>query len=141
MVFRDTSLPRARRDFAHWVCLTGHPRKARSSGDAQVNLVKESIGTKLESKGSFPRGDKTMEEFCLVRFHVRCSIRAQGNLRLVIMTDEELKELARILSSKPSRPVEVVHRELKAIAKEQRRTAFRWIGALTARPFGAISKN
>jgi hypothetical protein len=99
-----------------------------------------------------------MEEFCLVRFHVRCSIRAaiaesngnieeserlraQGNLRLVIMTDEELKELARILSSKPSRPVEVVHRELKAIVKEQKRTAFRWIGALTARPFGAISKN
>jgi hypothetical protein len=53
MVFRDTSLPRARRDFAHWVCLTGHPRKARSFGDAQVNLVKESIDTKLESRGSF----------------------------------------------------------------------------------------
>ena len=99
-----------------------------------------------------------MENFSLVRYHVRCSIRAaiaesngnkeeaerlraQGNLRLVIMSAEELRELARILSSDPSRPIEVVYRELEEIVKEQKRSAYRWLGALTARPFGAISQN
>ncbi len=110
------------------------------------------------SRASPPEGGKAMDNFNLVRYHVRCSIRAaiaethgikeeaerlraQGNLRLIIMSDDELRELARILSSHPSRPAGDVYDELLSVVEEQRRTAFRWIGALTARPFGAISKN
>ena len=99
-----------------------------------------------------------MKKFDLVRYHILSTIcagiaeangykeeagkmRAQGNLRLVIMSEEELQELARVLSSHPSRPVGDVYDELLGVVEEQRRTAFRWLGALTARPFGAISPN
>ena len=64
-----------------------------------------------------------MDKFELVRYHILSSIRAamvqasgyeeeaerlraQANLRLMIMSEEELQELARMLSFLPSRPTE-----------------------------------
>lgn len=96
----------------------------------------------------------------LVRYHVQSSIRAaiaessgykeeaerlraQGNLRLVVMTEEELQELAQMLSYYPSRPPQVVYYELKAAVEDQVKTARRWVGSLTVKPYRAIpvSKN
>ncbi len=99
-----------------------------------------------------------MGNFNLVKYHVQGSIRAaiaessgnkdlanrlraQGNLRLVIMSDEELLELATMLSYLPARPPETVYEELKEVAKEQTRTAYKWIGELSPKPFPAISLN
>lgn len=97
-----------------------------------------------------------MEDFNLVKHHVQCSIRAaiaessgnreeadrlraQGNLRLVVMSDKELRELATMLSWYPSRPPEVVYLELRKVIEEQKQTAHRWICDLTAKPYGPIS--
>lgn len=96
----------------------------------------------------------------LVQYHIESSInaaiaeasgyreeaerlRAQGSLRLVVMSDGELRELAQMLSYYPSRPPEVVYFELKAAVAEQVRTARQWVGLLTAKPYRAlpISRN
>jgi len=88
-----------------------------------------------------------MGNFELVRYHVLSSIRtaiaessgygeeayrlrAQGNLRLMVMSDEELRELARMLSCLPSRPPEVVYDEIKQSIEDHKQTADEWIGAL-----------
>ena len=99
-----------------------------------------------------------MGNFDLVRYHVQSSIRAaiaefsgyneeaeklraQGNLRLISMSEQELWELATILAHHPARPADVVYDELLEVIEEQKKTAYQWIGSLTTRPFGAISKN
>ena len=99
-----------------------------------------------------------MEKHNLVRYHVQSSIRAtiaefsgnkdeakklraQGNLRLVTMSEDELWELATVLSHNPSRPAEVVYDEIQTVIEEQKKTAYKWISLLTIRSFGAISKN
>ena len=99
-----------------------------------------------------------MEKYDLVQYHVQSSIRAaiaefsgnkneaerlraQGSLRLVIMSEEELWELATILSHQPSRPAEIVYDEIQTVIEEQIKTAYKWVNSLTIRPFGAISKN
>lgn len=99
-----------------------------------------------------------MGNFNLVKYHVQSSIRAaiaessgekdvaerlraQGNLRLVIMSDEELRELADMLAYLPARPADAVYEELKQVVKEQTRTAYKWIGELTPKPFPSISLN
>jgi len=61
-------------------------------------------------------------------------LRAQGNLRLLIMSDKELKELARVLSYLPSRPQEVVYRDLKKAVKEHKKNADEWIHSLGVEP-------
>ncbi len=93
-----------------------------------------------------------MAEFDLVRYHVLSSIRAsiaeangyeekadkmrsQGNLRLMLMSEEELRELARMLSYLPTRPAEAVYQELKQVIEEQKNSASDWIGAFGVTPF------
>lgn len=83
----------------------------------------------------------------LVRYHVRCAVRAgmaeasgfkeladrlraQGNLRLMIMSDDELRELSRILTHIPTRPTEVVYQELKQVVDEQSKACDEWLSAL-----------
>lgn len=92
-----------------------------------------------------------MADFNLVKHHVQNSIRAaiaessgnreeadrlraQGNLRLIVMSDEQLRDLATMLSWYPSRPPEVVYVELKKVVEEQKKIAHTWIRDLTARP-------
>ena len=93
-----------------------------------------------------------MANFDLVRYHVLSSIkasvaesngyldesekmRAQGNLRLMLMSEEELRELARMLSYLPSRPAETVYDELKQVIEEHRYSAGEWIGELGVIPY------
>ncbi|MBM3133199.1 MAG: hypothetical protein FJZ95_09260 [Chloroflexi bacterium] len=92
-----------------------------------------------------------MSNFGLVRYHVLSSIRAsiaeangfqqeadkmraQGNLRLMVMSDEELRELARMLSFLPSRPAESVYQELKNVIEEQKESADEWVVAFGVTP-------
>lgn len=99
-----------------------------------------------------------MASYGLVRYHVLSSIRAsiaesngyqeeadrlraQGNLRLMIMSEEELKELARMLSYLPSRPADVVYEELKKVIQDQKDAADEWVGAFGVVPHGARSRN
>lgn len=87
-----------------------------------------------------------MAKFDLVRYHVLNSIRAaiaesngyqeeadrlrsQANLRLVIMSEEELQELSRMLSFLPSRPQEAVYTEIKAAIEDHKNTVDQWLGA------------
>ena len=93
----------------------------------------------------------------LVRYHVLSSIRAavvesegyieeaakmraQGNLRLMVMSDDELRELARMLSYLPSRPVEDVYNELKQAREDHKNAANKWVGAFGITPFGIQSE-
>jgi len=97
-----------------------------------------------------------MANFDLVRFHVLSSIkasvaesngyieeaekmRAQGNMRLMLMSEEELRELARMLSYLPSRPSETVYEELKKVIADHRESAREWIGEFGVTPYGMSS--
>ncbi len=68
-------------------------------------------------------------------------LRAQGNLRLTVMSDAELWELARLLSHPPTRSVRSIYEELREIIEDRKRTAGDWIEALTVKPTEFISKN
>ncbi len=99
-----------------------------------------------------------MENFNLVKYHVQSAIRAalaesnglkeeakrlraQGNLRLMVMSDAELWELSQMLSHPPARTVESVYRELIESIEERRKTASEWMEALTAKPTEFLSRN
>ena len=99
-----------------------------------------------------------MENFDLVRYHLQCAIRAalaesngcrseaerlraQGNLRLMVMSDAELWELARLLSHPPARSVEAVYEELTEVIEDRRKTASEWMEALLVKPTEFISTN
>ncbi len=99
-----------------------------------------------------------MADYELVRYHILSSIRAsvaesngyaeeadkmraQGNLRLMIMTEDELRELARMLSYLPSRPAETVYEELKKSIEEQKTCASGWIGTFGVDPYDEASSN
>ncbi len=99
-----------------------------------------------------------MGNFDLVRFHIQSAIRAalaesnglkeeavrlraQGNLRLMIMSNTELWELARMLSHPPARTIESVHRELMDSIIERRKTAREWTGELTPNPNEYLPRN
>ena len=99
-----------------------------------------------------------MADYELVRYHILSSIRAsvaesngyseeadkmraQGNLRLMIMTDDELRELARMLSYLPSRPKETVYEELKHSIEEQKACAAGWIGTFGVDPYDETPSN
>lgn len=99
-----------------------------------------------------------MENVNLVRFHIQSAIRAavaeskgmrdeatriraQGNLRLMVMSDSELWELARLLSHPPARTVDCVYRELIDSVDERRKSAGEWIEALTPDPTEFLPKN
>ncbi|PIU56301.1 MAG: hypothetical protein COS88_03015 [Chloroflexi bacterium CG07_land_8_20_14_0_80_51_10] len=96
-----------------------------------------------------------MGNFNLVRYHVLSSIRAamaesngyeeeaerlraQANLRLMVMSEEELRELARMLSFLPSRPPEAAYDEIKQAIEDHKQTADEWIGALGVEPFRGV---
>ena len=96
-----------------------------------------------------------MGNFDLVRYHVLSSIRAamaesngyeeeaerlraQANLRLMVMSEEELRELARMLSFLPSRPPGAVYEEIKQAIADHKQTADEWIGAFGIKPCGGI---
>ena len=98
-----------------------------------------------------------MAKFTLVKYHVLSAIRAamaesdgykeeadklraQGNLRLMLMTEEELRELARMLSYLPSRPAEVVYDEIKAAIEDQKAMSADWIGSFGVDPHTLASK-
>ncbi len=99
-----------------------------------------------------------MENFNLVRYHVQSAIRAalaesngfkeeatrlraQGNLRLMVMSDAEIRELARMLSHPPARTVNSVYRELIDSIEERRKTASEWMDSLTAKPGEFLPRN
>ncbi len=62
------------------------------------------------------------------------SLRAEARLRLIRVPDEELWELARLTSSPPEKPVELVYRETKQAIEGHRATASEWISDLAKRP-------
>lgn len=99
-----------------------------------------------------------METFDLVRHHIQGAIRAalaesngfkdeairlraQGNLRLMVMSDAELWELARMLSHPPARTPESLYRELIEAVQARRRTASEWIEELTIKRTEYLPKN
>ena len=99
-----------------------------------------------------------MENFDLVRYHIKSAIRAamaesnglkeeatrlraQGNLRLMVMSDPELWELARMLSHPPARTIESVYRELMDSIVERRKTAADWLESLTTNPSEYLPRN
>ncbi len=61
-------------------------------------------------------------------------LHAQTRLQLMCMSDEELWELAKLTSSPPERPVELVYRGIKQAIEEHRATASEWIKYLVKRP-------
>jgi len=63
----------------------------------------------------------------------RC-LRAKTKLRLMCMSDEELWELAKLTSSPPERPVELVYKGTKQAIEEHKATASEWINDLVKRP-------
>lgn len=98
-----------------------------------------------------------MSNFSLVKYHVLSAIRAamaesdgykeeadklraQGNLRLMLMTEEELRELARMLSYLPSRPPEVVYDEITKAIADQKAMSAEWIGSFGVEPTTFVSK-
>lgn len=60
-------------------------------------------------------------------------MRTQGNLRLITMSDEELRELSQLLSFPPAKVKEEVYWELKQIIGDARKKKEDWIGVLGKR--------
>ncbi|MDY6912672.1 MAG: hypothetical protein SVM79_09970 [Chloroflexota bacterium] len=98
-----------------------------------------------------------MANLDIVRYHVLSSIRAavmesdgyieeaqrmraQGNLRLMLMSEEQLRELARMLSYLPSRPIDTVYNELRQVITEYENTTDQWIGSFGVTPFKVRSE-
>ncbi len=94
----------------------------------------------------------------LVRYHIQCSIyaamaesngfaeeaerlRAQGNLRLMVMSEAELWQLAETFESIPSRPAEALFAEYKQQIAEQKKNSDDWVDSITSKPFRSISRN
>ncbi|MDD5093951.1 MAG: hypothetical protein PHV74_06185 [Dehalococcoidia bacterium] len=62
-------------------------------------------------------------------------LRAQGKLRLVCMSDEEIWELANRTCCPPRRPAEDAYYDIKQTIAEYRATTDEWLG----KAFGGIS--
>ncbi len=101
---------------------------------------------------------KSVGNFDLVRYHVQSAmraalaesnglkeeatrLRAQGNLRLMVMSDAEIRELAQMLSHPPARTVDSVYRELIDSIEERKKTASEWTELLTAKPGEFLPRN
>ena len=91
-----------------------------------------------------------MEKANLAKLHIRCSIRtaiaeqngdeptakqlrAQGNLRLMVMDDEDLQELARILETLPQEPKETIYNEIETSKSDIKKTSYHWVPDITTR--------
>ncbi len=59
-------------------------------------------------------------------------LRAQAKLRLISMSDNELREFASIVSP-PDRPIELVYQDLRSVREEFKATRGEWTGDLTRR--------
>lgn len=98
------------------------------------------------------------EKFDLIKHHIMSSaqaamaeadgfeeeaarLRAQGNLRLMLMSENELWELAELLSFPPLRSAEDVYAEIKLAIAENESTADQWVGSLSIDPSGVMSGN
>ena len=99
-----------------------------------------------------------MKKFDLVRYHILSTIcagiaesngykeeagkmRAQGNLRLLVMSEEELYELARMLACPPSRPIDIIYGELIETIEEHKKTAGQWIWEFCGETLEKVSMN
>ena len=60
-------------------------------------------------------------------------LRAMTKLRLINMSEEELWELAKLFSSPPERPVELVYKGIKEDIEEHHATIDEWINDLGER--------
>ena len=60
-------------------------------------------------------------------------LRAQGNLRLMVMGEEELRDVALLLSHPPTRYPEDVYQELKCVIEERRGNTGAWLPVLCGR--------
>jgi len=54
-------------------------------------------------------------------------LHARAKLRLITMSDEDLRELAKVVSCPPDRPVEIVYEEIKGEIDELKQTATEWM--------------
>lgn len=61
-------------------------------------------------------------------------LHAQTRLRLISMSDEELWQLTKLISSPPERPVELVYEKFKQAIEEWKATASEWVGDLVKMP-------
>ena len=68
-------------------------------------------------------------------------LRAQGNLRLMLMSEDELRALAELLSFPPLRSAEDVYAEIKLAIAENELAADQWVGSLSIDPSGVMSGN
>jgi len=68
-------------------------------------------------------------------------LRAQGYLRLIVMNDDEITELAHHLSNPPIRNAETIEIELLSRIDELTHTAGSWIPDLTRDPADFVSTN
>jgi len=87
---------------------------------AKRDFVKYHLREALRAAGVELDGDEELSR----RLH------AEAKLRLVHMSDEELRELAKLISSPPEWPVEVVYKWIKQVIEEHRVTANEWMNDL-----------
>ena len=66
-------------------------------------------------------------------------LRAETRLRLVKMSDKELRELAELTSCSPARTFEQSYREFKQAREENRVTASQWINDLVSSPMPDVA--
>lgn len=57
-------------------------------------------------------------------------LRSQGYLRLMVMSDEELRELSQMLMCVPVRPPDVIYQELKQVIEDQKAACNEWLAGL-----------
>ena len=91
---------------------------------ARQDFVKYHLRQTLQAAIAELDGDKDLSR----RLH------AEAKLRLMCISDEELWELAKLTSSPPERPVELVYKGIKQAIEEHRATASEWINDLAKRP-------
>lgn len=57
-------------------------------------------------------------------------LRSQGYLRLMVMSDEELRELSQMLVCVPARPPDVIYQEIKQVIEDQKTACNDWLAGL-----------
>ena len=60
-------------------------------------------------------------------------LRAETRLRLIAMSNEELWELAKLISYPPARPVELVYRQIKQTIQAHKASGQSWVNDLGRR--------
>ena len=91
---------------------------------AKTDFVKYHLRQALRAAAAELAGDEDLSRY----------LHAKAKLRLISMSDEELWELAKLTSSPPERPVELVYKGIKQAKEEHRATASEWIPDLAKTP-------